>query len=339
MIRFIPGRRVIWMFVPSVLAFVLIAGCGSSDEPAIASPSISPDAVQTEVAAALATQASLQKQVDDSVAATVDARSQSSIPVSETDNVDNASSPTATSSVEPTATPSPPATLQPDPTATAVPPTATLAPPAPTEPPQPTEVPPTPTQAAPAELTFIRPDDGRGTASGEYLSFAQASSSFDIAQFPARAYIRSGVYFGLSEDVSSVGTIENSFEAEVTGKIRVVADAGWNGSLSTKGWGSMNSEFEIRLAILGPDGQAIKAPVVGGKESIDSSVASKSVSGNQSLVIEGLVEEGGTYTIQLIAVCNSSGSSNIWASDTECAFDSGVNGFVEWRSLTVEYLP
>ncbi|MEZ4568779.1 MAG: hypothetical protein R2849_00300 [Thermomicrobiales bacterium] len=101
----------------------------------------------------------------------------------------------------------------------------------------------------------------------------------------------------------------------------------------------MASSFEIRLAILGPDGQTIKAPVVGGKSSIDSSVASMPVSGNQSLEIEALVEGGQEYTIQLLAVCRSSGSSNIWASDTECAFDNASGGYIEWRSLTVEYLP
>ncbi len=160
-----------------------------------------------------------------------------------------------------------------------------------------------------------------------------------MAQYPARAYIRSGVYFGLAEDVTSVGTIQNSFIAEDTSKIRITADAGWNGVLTTKGWGSMASTFEIRLQILGPDGQAIKAPAVAGKTTIDSSTASKPVSGNQSLIIEALVEGGQTYTLQLLAVCHSSGSSNIWASDTECAFDSAAGGYVEWRSLTVEYLP
>jgi hypothetical protein len=171
------------------------------------------------------------------------------------------------------------------------------------------------------------------------LSFAQASASFDTAQYPARSYIRSGVYFGIGENVTSAGVIENSFVAEELASVRARVDVGWNGDLSTKGWGSMSSRFEVMLRILGPDGSIIVEPVVSGRVAIDSSTAHMPVSGNGSLAIDFLVSQGETYTIQLIAVCRSSGSSNIWASDTECAFDREVGGYVEWRSLEIELTP
>lgn len=339
----------IWLFAPlSVVLFVVVA-CGLSD--ASDGPSDGNDAgpVQTEVAAAMETQTALQKQVDDSVAATVAAQATATTPGSEgSDSGDAEASPEATEDLDPTATPSPTATSEPDPTATPEPPapTATPVPPAPTAtpvPPQPTptptEVPPTPTPEEPATIIFERPDSGYAAESGENGIYAKASASFDVAQYPARAFVRSGIYFGLSEDVTSTGVIENSFVPDETGKVRITADAGWNGVLTTKGWGSMASNFEIRLAILGPDGEAIKSPAVGGQASIDSNVASKPVSGNQTLVIEALVEGGQKYMLQVLAECQSSGSSNVWASDTECAFDSASGGYVEWRSLTVEYLP
>jgi outer membrane biosynthesis protein TonB len=352
MFRYLLVRRTTWLLASAALMLVVVAACGSSDEP-ITTPSLPTDgdAIQTEVASALATQGALQKQVNDSVAATIAASVPDTTALVDTSSGGKANdsvqpSSTVSPQIEPTTPPAPDPTDQPDPTATSQPPTSTPVPPAPTatpEPPKttptPTEVPPTATTVAPSELTFERPERGQETASGEYLSFAQASASFDVAQYPARAYVRSGVYFGLAEDVTSVGTIQNSFIAEDTSKIRITADAGWNGLLTTKGWGSMTSAFEIRLQILGSDGQAIKAPAVAGKTTIDSSTASKPVSGNQSLVIEALVEGGQTYTLQLLAVCHSSGSSNIWASDTECAFDGAAGGYVEWRSLTVEYLP
>lgn len=349
MYRILAKRRLTLILAPATLALLVAAGCGSSDTPAESTPSDSA-AIQTEVASALATQSNIDKLVNESVAATMTAQAPEITPEAE-ETVEGKSDagqafPTATAVVDPSSTPAPQTTTEPEPTATAVPPTATPAPPAPTatpEPPKPTatptEIPPTPTPEAPAAIVFERPDSGHAQASGEYLSFAQASASFDVAQYPSRAYIRSGVYFGLAEDVTSIGAVENSFIAEETSKIRVTVDAGWNGTLTTKGWGSMNSNFEIRLAVLGPDRQAIKAPVVGGQAAIDSNTASKPVSGNQTLSIEVLVEGGQQYTIQLLAVCRSAGSSNVWASDTECAFDQAANGFVEWRSLGVEYLP
>ena len=345
MIRNVFGRHTPWMLAPAMLALFIVAACGSSDEPGV-TPSAPTDsaAIQTEVASTLATQEAFQQQIDESVAATVAAQSPDATPEPEASPTGKADeevepTPTATAELEPTVAPSPTATSQPDPTSTPAPPapTATPEPPKPT--PAPTEVPPTATPEAPDTITFERPDSGHAVKSGEHLSFAQATASFDIAQYPARAFIHSGVYFGLGEDVTSIGAIENSFVAETTGKVRVTVDAGWNGTLSTNGLGSMNSNFEIRLAVLGPDRQAIKAPVVGGQAAIDSSVAGKPVSGNQALTIEVLVEDGVQYTIQLLAVCHSTGSSNIWASDTECAFDSVAGGYVEWRSLTAEYLP
>ncbi len=349
MYRTIAKRRLIGILAPSTLALFIAAGCGSSDTPA---DSTLPDsaAIQTEVASALATQSSIDKLVNDSVAATMIAQAPEITPAAEQtiegkgDDVVQAS-PTATEVPPPAATLTPEPITEPEPTATAtaVLPTATPAPTATPEPPTPTptptEVPPTPTPEAPAAIVFERPDSGHAQASGEYLSFAQASASFNVAQYPSRSYIRSGVYFGLAEDVTSIGAVENSFVAEETGKVRVTVDAGWNGTLMTKGWGSMNSNFEIRLAVLGPDRQAIKAPVVGGQAAIDSNTASKPVSGNQTLTLDVLVEGGQQYTIQLLAVCRSAGSSNVWASDTECAFDQASNGYVEWRSLQVEYLP
>ncbi|CAN5711113.1 hypothetical protein BH23CHL2_BH23CHL2_35790 [soil metagenome] len=343
MLRLPSGHTLPWIFAPLTVVLFIVVACGSPDTPGASAPTESPDIAQTEVVAGVATQAEFQKQIDDSVAATIAAQTPESSPSPEATDppVDEASA-----TLEPTATPTEEAL--PDPTATPVPPdpTATPVPPAPTatpEPPQPTptptEIPPTPTPKAPSAISFGRPDTGHLAASGQHGSYAQASASFDVAAFPARAYVRSGIYFGIAEGVTSAGVIENVFVPEETSKIRITADAGWNGVLTTYGWGSMASNFEIRLAILGPNGEAIKTPTVGGRASIDSTVASKPVSGNQTLTLEALVEGGQKYTIQLLAVCHSSGSANILASDTECAFDAEAGGYVEWRSLTVEYLP
>lgn len=349
----LPSRRTVpRIFAPLTVVLFVVVACGSPDAPGASAPADNPDIVQTEVAASVATQAEHQKQIDVSVAATIAAQTpESSSSLEATDRPLDEATPTTEPTLEPTeeALPDPTATpVPPDPTATPVPPdpTATPVPPAPTatpEPPKPTptptEVPPTPTPEAPSAISFGRPDSGRLAASGQHGSFAQASASFNTAAFPARAYVRSGIYFGISEGVTANGVIETSFVAEETAKILITADAGWNGELRTKGWGKMTSTFEVRLAIIDSDGQQIKSPTVGGKASIDSSVASKPVSGNQTLTLEVLVEGGKEYTIQLLAVCRSTGSANIWASDTECAFDSNAGGYVEWRSLTVEYLP
>lgn len=339
MIQELVRNRWRWSVAPVALALFVVTACGSDGEQAAQPSATDSGALETQVASYLATKAEVDRQVAGSVSATIAAQPPTATPEPSDSPVGKANDePTPTD--EPTATP---AEVTPEPTPTEVPPTATPVPPAPT--PSPTPLPPAPTPSPtpeePSTITFERPDSGYNLESGEHLSFAQADASFDVAQFPARALIRSGVYFGIAEAVNSVGIIETTFVAEETGKVQITADAGWNGVLRTKGWGSMYSEFRIKLGVVGPDGQAIKAAVVAGEASIDSSEESKPVSGNQVLVFEGLVEGGLEYTIQLIAVCGSSGSSNIWASDTECIFDNqtGDGGYVEWRSLAVEYLP
>jgi hypothetical protein len=329
-----------WSVTPVALALLTVTACGSNGEQASEPSPTDAGAIETQVASYLATKSEVDQQVADSVSATIAAQDPTATPEPLGSPAGKADEPASTPASEPTATAN---EVTPEPTATPQPPqpTATPLPPAPNPTPEPTSPPPSPTPEPPATISFERPDSGYNLESGEHLSFAQADASFDVAQFPARAFIRSGVYFGIAEAVSSVGVIESSFIADETGKIRITADASWNGVLRTKGWGSMHSEFRVKLGVVGPDGVAIKAAVVGGEASIDSDEESKPVSGNQLLVFEGLVEGGLEYTIQLIAICGSSGSANFWASDSECIFDNktGDGGYVEWRSLTVEYLP
>ena len=347
MMRLNVERRMIWLFAPLSVVLFVVAACGSSDTSEGSTDGNDTGPVQTEVAAAMETQTALQKQVDDSVAATVAAQATATTPGSEGSDNDAEGTPEATEAPDPTATPSPTATPKPDPTATPEPPapTATPVPPAPTatpEPPQPTptptEAPPTPTQPLDDVLVFSQPSNGYLSASGRNGSFAQASGSFDVLNFPARAYVRSGVYFGLGEDVTAAGIVTASFSVSGPDTVRVAVDVGWNGELRTNGWGSMTSSFEVRLVIVDEDGQEISVPVVAGESSIDSSLASKPVSGNRRLTVEASVDAGQSYGIWMIAECRSTGSSNVWASDSECIFDQydGVNGFVEWENLILD---
>jgi hypothetical protein len=336
-----------WSIAPLAGLLLTITACGSSGQ-SVETPPAEAEVNETQVASYLATKEAVDKEIADSVAATVAAQAQTTAPeTTATPSVNASEVDQSTPEPEPTATlPAPTATPEPTsaPTATPVPPapTVTPEPPQPTAtptaiPPTPTEVPPAPTQAPDDELFFSRPSDGYLDASGRNGSFAQASGSFDVQEFPARAYIRSGVYFGLGEDVTAAGVITAGFDTASGGTVRISVDVGWNGELRTNGWGSMTSSFEVHLVVVDANGQQVTAPVIAGQTSIDSSLASKPVSGNRSLTLEVPVEAGQFYTIQMMAICRSAGSSNVWASDSECVFDQqdDVNGFVEWKDLVL----
>ena len=328
--------------VAGIAIVLMLAACSGSDEPA-GNGTLTPE---DQVASGIATQQAIETQIAEGVAATAAAREEEAQPAPTTGKLQPTESP---DSPTPAPTSEPPAptegTPPPAPTATPHPPkpTPTPEPPAPTptpEPPAPTPSPePTPAPTLPDPIVFERPETGSNFVSGANGTFAQGSGSWEVTAYPARAYVRSAVYFGISEDVQSHTRLYNTFVASQTGTVEVTVDVSWSGVFTTFGIGDMTSNLDLGLNIREePDGGG-KGTSLAEPPSIQPRDDREAVAGNESFQVIFDVEEGVTYKIEMRATCQSIGSRNGLASDTECIFDNrtGDGGYVEWSNLTVTY--